>query len=119
MGKIVDLTGTKIDMLTVMYRTDDYIQSSCQHKRVHCKCDCGNECEVYASHLKKRQVIVGAYFRRKKVERPYFLLSAEEEETINKKKKKKEKYFKHRDYMQVHLRLQVYIVYKFHFYFFT
>ena len=53
MGKIVDLTGTKIDMLTVMYRTDDYIQSSCQHKRVHCKCDCGNECEVYASHLKK------------------------------------------------------------------
>ena len=53
MGKIVDLTGTKIDMLTVMYRTDDYIQSSCQHKRVHCKCDCRNECEVYASHLKK------------------------------------------------------------------
>ena len=53
MGKFIDLTGTKIGMLTIMYRTDDYIQPSSQHKRVwHCKCDCRNECDVRAADLK-------------------------------------------------------------------
>lgn len=40
-------------MLTVLYRAEDYVQPSGQHKRMwHCKCDCGNECDVRAADLK-------------------------------------------------------------------
>ena len=52
-GKFEDLTGKRFGMLTVLYRTDDYIQPSGQHKRMwHCKCDCGTECNVRAADLK-------------------------------------------------------------------
>lgn len=53
MGNFIDLTGTRFGKLTVLFRTDDHIQPSGQHKRVwHCKCDCGNECDVRANDLK-------------------------------------------------------------------
>lgn len=48
-----DLTGMHFGRLTVMYRAQDYIQPSGQHKRMwHCKCECGNECDIRASDLK-------------------------------------------------------------------
>ena len=50
---VEDLTGKKFGKLTVLYRAEDYIQPSGQHKRMwHCKCECGNECNIRASDLK-------------------------------------------------------------------
>lgn len=44
MSKFQDLSGEKIGHLTILYRGQDYIQPSGQHKIVwHCVCDCGNE----------------------------------------------------------------------------
>lgn len=52
-GKFEDLTGKRFSMLTVLYRTNDYIQPSGQHKRMwHCRCDCGIECDIRAADLK-------------------------------------------------------------------
>lgn len=52
-GKFEDLSGQKYGKLTVLYRAEDYIQPSGQHKRMwHCKCECGVECNVRASDLK-------------------------------------------------------------------
>lgn len=40
-------------LLTVLYRAEDYVQPSGQHKRIwHCRCKCGNECDIRASDLK-------------------------------------------------------------------
>ena len=48
-----NLTGKRFGKLTVLYRAEDYIQPSGQHKKMwHCKCDCGNECDVRAADLK-------------------------------------------------------------------
>ncbi len=53
MGTFEDLTGKKFYKLTVLYRAEDYIQPSGQHKRMwHCKCECGRECDVRANDLK-------------------------------------------------------------------
>lgn len=53
MPKFEDLTGKTIGFLTVLYRAEDYIQPSGQHKRMwHCRCVCGNECNVRANDLK-------------------------------------------------------------------
>ena len=53
MSKFQDLSGEKIGHLTILYRGQDYIQPSGQHKIVwHCVCDCGNECNVRASDIK-------------------------------------------------------------------
>ena len=53
---VEDLTGRIFGKLTVLYRAEDYIQPSGQHKRMwHCKCECGNECDVYATQLKKEK----------------------------------------------------------------
>ena len=50
---VEDLTGRIFGKLTVLYRAEDYIQPSGQHKRMwHCKCECGNECNIRASDLK-------------------------------------------------------------------
>ena len=49
-----DLTGIRIpnSRLTVMYQSEDYINQGGNHyARWHCKCDCGNECDVLATHL--------------------------------------------------------------------
>ncbi len=53
MGKYIDLTGMQFGLLTVLYRAEDYVQPSGQHKRIwHCRCKCGNECDIRASDLK-------------------------------------------------------------------
>lgn len=52
MGKFVDLTGQKFGRLIVEYRADDYISKNGRHRvRWHCRCDCGEECEVIADNL--------------------------------------------------------------------
>lgn len=52
-GRFEDLSGKAFRKLTVQYRAADHVQPSGQHKRVwHCKCECGNECDVRASDLK-------------------------------------------------------------------
>ena len=49
----MDLSGQKFGKLLVLYRANDWIQPSGQHKKMwHCKCDCGNECDVRATDLK-------------------------------------------------------------------
>ena len=53
MGKFEDLTGKRFGKLTVLYRVEDYVQPSGQRKRMwHCKCDCGNECDIRSADLK-------------------------------------------------------------------
>ena len=47
-SRIVDLTDQKFGSLTVMYMND---RSSSTRISWHCKCDCGNECDVYANNL--------------------------------------------------------------------
>ena len=52
MGIFIDLTGKKIGRLTVIRRVEDYISPKGQHgRRWLCKCDCGKECIVTATHL--------------------------------------------------------------------
>ena len=48
-----DLTGMKFNSLTVIKRTDDYIQPNGRKRsKWLCKCDCGNYTEVYSEALK-------------------------------------------------------------------
>lgn len=48
MGKRYDLTGQKFGRLTVLY------ENGRKHAEIvwHCKCDCGNECDVLSSNLR-------------------------------------------------------------------
>ena len=49
-----DLTGKTFGRLTVMYQTEDYIESNGDHRaKYHCKCSCGNEYDVLAKNLKR------------------------------------------------------------------
>lgn len=49
-GRLEDLTGQRFGRLVVMYRASDIGELA----KWHCKCDCGNECDVFASNLKKK-----------------------------------------------------------------
>lgn len=50
---MIDLIGQRFGRLIVINRAKDYIQPSGQHKQMwHCKCDCGNECDVRMTDLK-------------------------------------------------------------------
>ena len=52
--KYGDLTGQRFGKLTVIERVDDYISESGIHTmQWKCKCDCGNECVVKDTILKK------------------------------------------------------------------
>lgn len=61
MGRpIIDLTGQRFGKLTVLYRAADHVQPSGQHMRVwHCKCNCGNECDVRSDSLKHKKINCG------------------------------------------------------------
>lgn len=48
-----DETGNKYGKLTVLYRTKDLRPGEA---RWHCKCDCGNECDVSGVHLRNKSV---------------------------------------------------------------
>ena len=43
MSKLIDLTGQRFGLLTV--------QKYVGNRKWHCKCDCGNECDVFAFNL--------------------------------------------------------------------
>lgn len=47
--KLEDLTGKRFGRLTVLYRTNKVGELT----KWHCKCDCGNELDVFAGNLKK------------------------------------------------------------------
>lgn len=48
-----DLTGWKHPngRLTVLWRIEDYVHNGKSYPVWHCKCDCGNECDVIGYHL--------------------------------------------------------------------
>ena len=48
-----DETGNRYGKLTVLYRTEDLRPGEA---RWHCKCDCGNECDVSGVHLRNGSV---------------------------------------------------------------
>ena len=49
-----DISGNKINMITVLYRLPDKIAPSGQHIQMwRCKCDCGKEISISRSHLNK------------------------------------------------------------------
>lgn len=50
MEKFVDLIGQKFGRLTVLHRIENTKYGS---TRWHCKCDCGNECDVSGNNLRK------------------------------------------------------------------
>lgn len=50
MAKINDLTGQKFNKLTVLYRIFPNTKSG--NAKWHCKCDCGNECDVVGTNLR-------------------------------------------------------------------
>ena len=49
----IDETGKRYGKLLVLYRTDKNIKSDGTHIFWHCKCDCGNECDVNGSYLRQ------------------------------------------------------------------
>lgn len=51
----IDMTGKKINMLTVLYRSE----SLKGRTRWHCRCDCGKELDIYYTHLKNGQYSCG------------------------------------------------------------
>ena len=52
-NRLEDLTGQTFGKLTVLYRVENHIQKNGQQKtQWHCKCECGNECDVCADYLK-------------------------------------------------------------------
>lgn len=48
MSKTIDLTGQKFNRLTVLYRNG----STGGKAKWHCKCDCGNECDIIGQYLR-------------------------------------------------------------------
>ena len=80
-----DLTGKRFGRLTVLYRLPDHVTPSGQKQRMwRCKCECGNECDVYATQLKNGKKSCGCISdeerKRKEIAR-----------NIVKEKKQKEK----------------------------
>lgn len=61
----IDMTGKKINMLTVICRAE----SKNGRTMWHCKCDCGNEIDVWYAHLKKGQFSCGCYKNKRISER--------------------------------------------------
>ena len=54
-SKLVDLTGQRFGMLTVLHRSKDYIFESGRKERMwSCQCDCGNIIDVLGINLKKK-----------------------------------------------------------------
>ena len=49
MSKLIDITGQVFGKLTVMYRSEN---TSKGQARWHCKCECGNECDVVGTKLR-------------------------------------------------------------------
>lgn len=50
MSKLIDLTDKKFGRLTILYRIEN---NKCGQTRWHCRCDCGNEIDVFGGNLRK------------------------------------------------------------------
>ena len=59
-GRIKDITNQKFGKLTALYSTDKRSGTAVVW---HCKCDCGNECDVSVAHLGKTVFSCGCYRR--------------------------------------------------------
>lgn len=54
MREKIDLTGQRFGRLIALYETEPYISKNGDKIRQwHCKCDCGNEIDVYQNHLRR------------------------------------------------------------------
>lgn len=59
-----DLTGKRFGKLVVLYRAESRIRHSGKPYTIwHCKCDCGNECDVNANSLKQAHAYSCGCFR--------------------------------------------------------
>ena len=70
MSSLVDLTGQRYGMLTVIGRGEDYITPKGRRVvRWRCRCDCGNLKDISASHLRDgNNVSCGCYHRKRLIE---------------------------------------------------
>ena len=64
--KLDDLTGKRFGRLTVLYRANTVGEMA----KWHCKCDCGNEVDVFAGNLKKgnHSTSCGCYQNERRIE---------------------------------------------------
>lgn len=53
-ARIVDLTGKRFGYLTVMHMSERSLSGKILW---HCKCDCGNECDVFANNLTRKHTL--------------------------------------------------------------
>lgn len=54
-GGIIDLTGQRFGMLTVLHRGEDrYLKNGIRRITWHCKCDCGKEVDVMTLNLQSK-----------------------------------------------------------------
>lgn len=68
MGTLIDLTGQKFGKLTVLYRAPNMRKTKRTTLVVwHCKCDCGNECDVIGMYLKNGHVKSCGCLQKEKV----------------------------------------------------
>ena len=63
MGKLIDLTGQRFGKLVVLNKTES------KNNKVywHCKCDCGNECNVVGGNLKTGNTFSCGCFKKEKI----------------------------------------------------
>lgn len=67
-SKLIDLTGQRFGMLTVIKRTEDYIFKSGRRERMwRCQCDCGNIVDVIGTNLKNNNTTSCGCFRKEKI----------------------------------------------------
>lgn len=52
MGKLIDLTGQKFGMLTVIHPVEHYTPTGNKITYWHCECDCGNTCDTTSVSLR-------------------------------------------------------------------
>lgn len=84
-----DLIGKRFGRLTVLYRMPNHITPSGQTKTIwKCKCDCGKECEVYATQLRKGKESCGCVSEEEKKRKEFV------KELIKNEKKQKYDYVK-------------------------
>lgn len=64
MPKLIDLTGQRFGRLTVLYRSN---KEKYPEVTWHCKCDCGNECDVSAQCLRQGKTKSCGCWRKEKM----------------------------------------------------
>jgi very-short-patch-repair endonuclease len=70
MSRKIDIINQKFGRLTVLYELPKEQRPSKNRVYWHCRCDCGNECDVESYHLRKGQIVsCGCYAKEKFLER--------------------------------------------------